>query len=352
MFENPRAPWWALGISVGIIFYLTLYPFHPVAQPSPFDWSLPFLSPKHHSLFDFSSNVLLFLPFGFFMALALGRCPKGLAGTLLGALLLSGLIESLQRYFPARHPGISDIMANVLGAFLGFLGAAFFRGFLSWHRSLLPLLLAVFFLYRPFFLSFDPGEVWAHLKTLHWSLGLANLALPAFLLALWGSWGRVSPGRFLLMGSLLESGRLFMLTAHLSPPKSLARLGLSLAFYYALRWCPQRGNLAFVLAYLFEALVPFRFNWSHKFFDLVPFEGYLRHFYVGTLFNLLGTLFLFVLWPLINREHPIRSAMALALLAEGIQIFVAGRYPDLTTVLLAGLGAWTGLKFLVKGKER
>ncbi|NPB08762.1 MAG: VanZ family protein [Thermodesulfobacteria bacterium] len=352
MLEGSRAPWWGVLLSVLVIVYLTLYPFHFSATPSSFDWSLPLLSSKHHSLFDLASNVLLFVPFGFFLGLAWGPGLSTLVRAAVLALLLSGSVEVVQLFLIKRHPGLSDIVTNVAGALLGAAAAGFVSPKLVWRRSLLPLALAIFFLYEPFFLSFDPGEVWHHLKTWSWGFGPQNILLPAFLLGLWGAWARVPWAAFLLVALFLEGGRLFMVVASLSPLKSLVRIGAASLFYLLLRRDQTKAPWLFALAYLYEALSPFRFSLSFRLPEIVPFAGHLKHLYVGSLLNLFGTLFVFLLWPLVCRRHPLLWASVLALAAEAGQIFVPSRYPDLTTVLLAILGTWTGLKFLLKESRR
>ncbi len=348
MPRERQAALFALFITVVVILYLTLYPFRFTASPTPFDWTLPFFSGKHHSFPDLVSNVIFFVPFGVFSALIL-KGPKGLGLTFLGALSLSTLVEVLQRYLPGRHPGLSDILTNLSGALLGFGSADFLSSKLFGRKKeLFPLFLAFFFLYQPFFLSFDPGEVWHHLKAFSWSLGPANLLLPAFFLGLWASLSRRSLGELLLVGAFLEGGRLFMLTASLSPLKSLLRLTLSSLFFFLLKRYPEKAPWGLALSYLFEAWLPFKLG-VLKWPSLFPFETYLRHFSLTTLFQLLGTLFLFALWAQIGPKNPVRQALLLALVAEVGQMFIAGRYPDLTTVFLAGLGAWTGGKFWGRG---
>jgi len=121
---------WAIGAIVWTAFILsiTLSP----AQPTDGGWvrdSLAWLTERGlpawvtYDVVEFAANVVLFVPFGAFLALALPM--RILWPTILG-LALSLAIEFSQAVFlPARFATVSDIVANAAGAFLGaFLGAS------------------------------------------------------------------------------------------------------------------------------------------------------------------------------------------------------------------------------------
>lgn len=93
-----------------LVLCLTLCPFdfRPDAA-QPFDLRL--FPPR--SLFDWGGNVALFLPLGFGLAAMGGRVT-----VLLAAGGLSATVEVLQTWLP-RQPGLSDILSNIAGAFLG-----------------------------------------------------------------------------------------------------------------------------------------------------------------------------------------------------------------------------------------
>lgn len=63
-------------------------------------------------------NILLFIPFGFFVSYYLNN--KKTLVALLSAFIVSGCAESLQ-YYIGRVFDIDDIILNVFGAFLGYL---------------------------------------------------------------------------------------------------------------------------------------------------------------------------------------------------------------------------------------
>jgi VanZ family protein len=73
-------------------------------------------------LHDALVNIAGFVPLGFVIC-AYWRCSRGqtqaLLYTILGAAILSFLIEVLQAYIPQRGSGVSDIITNTMGAALG-----------------------------------------------------------------------------------------------------------------------------------------------------------------------------------------------------------------------------------------
>ena len=73
------------------------------------------------ALFDIVANVLLFVPFGYFLVRALPRRSRAWARTLALAAALSASVECFQVYSHHRMPSTTDILTNVLGAGLGLL---------------------------------------------------------------------------------------------------------------------------------------------------------------------------------------------------------------------------------------
>lgn len=108
-----------------LIIYASLYPLA--------DWRdsggdpLAFLGaawPRYWTGFDLATNVLAYLPFGFFCTAALRRRLAPLPAWLVAALLGSALsftMELLQNYLPSRVPSNLDLGCNALGALLGAL---------------------------------------------------------------------------------------------------------------------------------------------------------------------------------------------------------------------------------------
>ena len=108
-----------------LIIYASLYPlagWHD-SGGNP----LAFLGaawPRYWTGFDLATNVVAYLPFGFFCTAALRRRMAPHAAWLVAVLLgggLSLLMELLQNYLPNRVPSNLDLGCNAAGALLGGL---------------------------------------------------------------------------------------------------------------------------------------------------------------------------------------------------------------------------------------
>ena len=81
-----------------------------------------------HSLTDWITNVVIFVPLGFFGFAAVPKKPGSIASigkvmvVLGGSLMLSILIEFAQIFFPPRDSSWMDVLANALGAAAGCAG--------------------------------------------------------------------------------------------------------------------------------------------------------------------------------------------------------------------------------------
>lgn len=110
-----------------LIVYASLYPFSEWRNQgiSP----LVFLTaplPKYWTGFDVATNVLGYAPLGFLLSLASlrsGHMRWAMLLAVLGALLLSLALETLQSYLPSRIPSNVDLALNTLGAALGAYAA-------------------------------------------------------------------------------------------------------------------------------------------------------------------------------------------------------------------------------------
>lgn len=125
-----RLRWISVGVLAGflvtvVLITLTPGPPDPDGQRDLIAW----LARAHraglprwisYDLIEFSANVVMFLPLGLFGALAL---PAGRRWLALPALvLLSVGIELTQAAgLPGRYASLSDVVANSLGAVLGYL---------------------------------------------------------------------------------------------------------------------------------------------------------------------------------------------------------------------------------------
>ncbi|HAV78333.1 MAG TPA: hypothetical protein DCX53_13380 [Anaerolineae bacterium] len=96
-----------LGYIVLIILLLTLNPFY-LALPTKIGFT------SDSDIKNVISNIILFVPLGFFYRLS----SRERGAVLLGAAISIG-IETIQMFMPARTPSIIDILTNTLGAGLG-----------------------------------------------------------------------------------------------------------------------------------------------------------------------------------------------------------------------------------------
>lgn len=79
-----------------------------------------------YSKLEFFANVLMFLPFGFLMTLALPR--RGVWAVILAVPAFSGAIELFQATFlAARFASVFDVLANTAGGYAGAIVAIALR---------------------------------------------------------------------------------------------------------------------------------------------------------------------------------------------------------------------------------
>jgi VanZ family protein len=147
---------------------------------------------KNFSIPDVVSNVLLYLPFGFFLAGAGLRATPGrswmgpflASGTLAAAFAM--LIETGQLFTLDRTASLLDVEANTAGTLIGARAAhVCFQsvevGLTAWvirvmytEPSLLPLGLLAFFLsvdsFYPFAITLDVSTVWQNVTHIQWGL--------------------------------------------------------------------------------------------------------------------------------------------------------------------------------------
>jgi glycopeptide antibiotics resistance protein len=118
-----------LAVVTGLIVYVSLYPFRFVHDGPALAEALRSLTWARAGRGDMFNNVLLYVPFGFCVALLIeprwGRITGLVVGTLLGVLLSLGL-ELLQASVAIRVSSLRDLSLNAAGSLLGaILGTVF-----------------------------------------------------------------------------------------------------------------------------------------------------------------------------------------------------------------------------------
>jgi VanZ family protein len=117
----------ALLVYVLLITYASWYPFSDWRDSglSPLAFvAVPF--PHYWTGFDVATNVIGYLPLGVLTVFALYPLLRGWSAillTMLGAILLSGLMEAVQTYLPSRVSSNLDLLTNTVGASTGALFA-------------------------------------------------------------------------------------------------------------------------------------------------------------------------------------------------------------------------------------
>src|SRR5258708_1506549 len=173
---------------VAIILYLSLFPFEFHAIPGSHGplselistWELP-LNPGH-----FVSNILLYMPLGFFGILVYRRITalRVLGVALAGAMFSFG-IELTQLYIISRDSEMTDVYANSLGTLFGAAAGVVLQAVLrapsargEKTRPFIFVLLACWVGYRlsPYLPEFDPHHLAAAVRALFsGALGPADL---------------------------------------------------------------------------------------------------------------------------------------------------------------------------------
>ena len=118
-----------LAVVTGLIVYVSLYPFRFIPDGPALLDALRSLSWARAGRGDMFNNVLLYVPFGFCVALLIeprwGRFTGIVVGTLLGSMLSLGL-ELLQASVAIRVSSLRDLSLNATGSLLGaVLGTVF-----------------------------------------------------------------------------------------------------------------------------------------------------------------------------------------------------------------------------------
>lgn len=139
--SRPACGWWA-GVALGAALYATLLPFQFDGRPVAAVWevyrNMSLTAPGSGARQQFMSNVLLFLPLGFFLAGWLGHASRrfapvvlAVAGTAALGLLVTAAVEFVQVWLPYRFPAAADILGNFTGALFGAIAWFAWRAPLS-----------------------------------------------------------------------------------------------------------------------------------------------------------------------------------------------------------------------------
>jgi hypothetical protein len=329
------------GLVAVLIAYGSLFPFDFVVEGGGLDqlwgtWGVV------ASRGDLLSNIVLFLPFGFFGMLAFKRpasAPVRFAIVLLLGAVLSLALQTLQLRLPDRYASLTDVTWNIAGAAIGAALATNRRldprRLLAGRRTTPALLLIGCWLaYR--WTPFVPSLDWQAFKE----------SLKPLLLHPQLSWIRVlhDAVAWLAVAALRTAAEPKRLTVRFLPLLMLATFGLEVlivnnavsasnvsgaAAALLLWWILFRRTGPGVVAALLAALLvlmglePFEVRESPAAFHWIPFHGFLGGSMALNVAVLFEKTFLYgsFLWLLRESGARLRAATAAGvLLAAGIEI--------------------------------
>lgn len=123
MRQRPTWVWWGLACAIaGWLLWMTLRPNQIVAADLlPLTTSAATQGIPSHVLIDLAGNVIVFVPLGLALALALRGRPteRRLLLATLGGAGLSLAIEIIQLAIPTRVTALGDWLLNTAGTALG-----------------------------------------------------------------------------------------------------------------------------------------------------------------------------------------------------------------------------------------
>lgn len=370
-------------LSVLLLFYGTLFPFDfdfSAVDWSQFSW-IPYWVPARgriHSLPDMAGNALLTVPLGFFGFLWSGRQRSEPAAKWLLIGFLLGLVAELtQMALPSRHSSLTDALNNGLGCFAGAAAASLFgrqlmdllSGSLFGQKQscfLVLVLIATAYSLLPFDFGTDVAHVKWSLKQIWrdpWEAGrppgdewvaAAQFAIIGALAGLMRH--RKALALAFLLPLFLEGAQVLVESHAPSVRDAAMNLAGAAAGLGAARFAPglvrPEAGFALISAALFlQGLSPYRFG-AGSAFEWIPLVEYYRKTTGGALYDALGGMLSYgllgVLWP---RKSVILWSILLAGAIEGAQLFIDGRSPGVTDVLIAALGSWTGWSLAKCGRR-
>lgn len=135
--QRRTTAWTLAWLCVLVIAYASLYPFEDWRNQDIAPWSFVLAPwPKYQTAFDVWSNLLGYIPLGFWLSLAVLRSAQPRWAAVLVGVLVSGVLsfvmESAQSYLPQRVPSQVDCLLNLLGGLTGAVLSAWLerRGWL------------------------------------------------------------------------------------------------------------------------------------------------------------------------------------------------------------------------------
>ncbi len=363
---SPRAYAVVLLLVTTFIFYGALFPFEYYQRTYP-GGPLGYLLSTWQDWDrggDLLSNILLYIPFGFFGVGALpSRIPSAprVAIAIVAGTVLSCCMELSQFHDVGRVSTLGDVYADAIGTVIGAVAAALVGASMRWPfmRELAPhptacILLVMFFGYRlyPYVPTTDLHKFWHAVRPMLLAPSLPPYELTRFAI----TWLFIAVivhslygyRRFLLLFPLVCGfeflGRILIVNIALKLT-DVAGAGIAYILWaLLLRWTPGRFAivaLAFAGMIAAQRLEPFQFTAAPHDFGWVPFvsimhgsinvamQAFCEKFYeYGGLIWLLGRA---------GVRLPIGTALTMTLLfaTSYVERWLPGRSAEITDALMA-----------------
>jgi len=346
---------------VAFILYGSLYPFQFDARPTatdPFAYLLGIRHALDHGG-DLLSNILLYIPFGFFGVCAFGRWT--VVPVVLAAAALATGVELAQFHDQGRVTSMGDVYADTIGGGVGAVVAAVVGAGVRWPllkelRDDPPaaLVLLMWFGYRlypyvpvsslhKYLRAFAPLVVGSAVPPIDLArFAIAWTCIGAILDALYGA------RRALILLPLLIAaefvGRVLIIDATLKPADLLGA-GLACAIWLLSRRAGHGRLVIVALAFagiiVVARLEPFAFNALPHAFGWVPFASFMRgsigvamQAFCEKFFQYAGLIWLLCHLGLrLGRATSLTAALLLA--TSWAETYVPGRSAEITDAAMA-----------------
>lgn len=284
---------------------------------------------------DLIANILLYMPYGFFAALAASpwrSVRKRLIWVTLGGFLLCTAIELAQFYVVGRVTNMSDVYLNSFGSALGAVGGILLGSDFRWPllrelaaKPFPALLLASWYGYRlyPYVPTIDLHKYWHAIRPLFALSEFAPLDLYRFTVIwlllsyliedIFGA--RYVRFLFVAFATVEFVGKIFILDNAL---KLAEILGVLLAYLLCgvLSRMPRRAGLlatAMMILLILFRLEPFQLSATPHPFGWIPFLGFMRGSLEIDIQSFLEKFFLYgsAIWILIEAGMTLGRATVL-----------------------------------------
>lgn len=352
-------------VVLAVILHGSLYPYHfrnPPGGIGPVATLFESWSEPPSSYGDLVANILLYMPFGFFVGLSLGgsRRRQLLVATLFGLALCTG-VELAQYFDVGRDDNMSDIYLNTFGSLLGGVAAAIFGSptrYLPVARlaaNPFPLLLLVAMLgYHlfPYVPTIDLHKYWVALKPLviaprlNWHDVLRYGALWLTASCLIGelvgfAWSRL----FVVLFTAGVFAAKVMITSLVVTPSEVVGAVVALVAWFAIgrrrRLALIATALVLLVSIVVERLEPFQFEETPRAFGWLPFRGFLGGSISVNTAALMEKFFLYgsLIWLAAEALFPLwlsTLSVAMLLFATSVaETYLPGRSAEITDAVMA-----------------